>query len=233
MIGGQTSKPGENAVSTGGPAPEDETDILESDSEAAGNADNEHEELQGPSESCSESDIEPPGRPNVVRRVAEWLGRRWIVVIVVIVFTVSGGAAEATYWLMHRPDTRTDAAVRTQVLDAATQGMTSLLNYAPESFDKDFTTAKSHLTGEFLTYYIQFTDKIVAPAVKQREVKTNATVAQAAISQLTPDKATVLLFVNQVTTSKDKADPALANSSILVSLTRARNAWLISEVNPV
>jgi Mce-associated membrane protein len=43
----------------------------------------------------------------------------------------------------------------------------------------------------------------------------------------------VLVFVNQVTTSKDRPDPALATSSVVVKLTNTDGRWLISEFNPV
>ena len=109
----------------------------------------------------------------------------------------------------------------------------ALLSYAPETLDKDLATAKSHLTGEFLKYYSDFTDKIVAPAAKQKGVKTEATVARAAVSEMQPDHAVVLVFVNQVTTSKDRPDPALATSSVLVTMVNQDGRWLISEFNPV
>jgi Mce-associated membrane protein len=109
----------------------------------------------------------------------------------------------------------------------------ALLSYAPETLDKDLTNAKSHLTGEFLKYYSQFTDQIVAPAAKQKGVKTEATVTRAAVSQMQPDRAVVLVFVNQVTTSKDRPDPALATSSVMVTLVKQDGRWLISEFNPV
>ena len=53
-------------------------------------------------------------------------------------------------------------------------GTVALLSYSPESLDKDFATAKSHLTGDFLSYYTQFTEQIVTPAAKQKAVKTSA-----------------------------------------------------------
>lgn len=107
------------------------------------------------------------------------------------------------------------------------------MSYAPETLDKDLANAKSHLTGEFLKYYSQFTDQIVAPAARQKGVKTEATVARAAVSELHADSAVVLVFVNQVTTSKDRPDPALATSSVVVKLTNTDGRWLISEFNPV
>lgn len=120
-----------------------------------------------------------------------------------------------------------------QVTGAARDGTVALLSYAPETLDKDLANAKSHLTGEFLKYYSQFTDQIVAPAARQKGVKTEATVARAAVSELHADSAVVLVFVNQVTTSKDRPDPALATSSVVVKLANTEGHWLISEFNPV
>jgi len=59
------------------------------------------------------------------------------------------------------------------------------------------------------------------------------TVARAAVSELHADDAVVLVFVNQVTTSKDRPDPALATSSVVVKLSKTDGRWLISEFNPV
>ena len=64
-------------------------------------------------------------------------------------------------------------------LDAAKTGTVALLSYSPESLDKDFAAAKSHLTGDFLSYYTQFTQQIVTPAAKQKSVKTAASVVRA------------------------------------------------------
>ena len=251
MIRRQTSAPCEDAVDTGDVAPEPDTDLpaeedvsatepaptadgVEADTAATADADGQPEEPETSSpEPTPDSDTASQRRPNLARRAMRWLCRRWAALIVTIAFTLAAAAAGTTYWSIRRPDVQTDSAVCTQVLEAAIQGMTATLNYAPESFDKDFAAAKTHLTGDFLSYYGQFTEKVVAPAVKLRAVKTTASVIQAAISQLTPDKAVVLLFVNQVTTSKDKAEPSLATSSILVTLVRAPNSWLISEINPV
>ena len=131
------------------------------------------------------------------------------------------------------PSTSRSSERQQQVAGAARDGTVALLSYAPETLDKDLANAKSHLTGEFLKYYSQFTDQIVAPAARQKGVKTEATVARAAVSELHADSAVVLVFVNQVTTSKDRPDPALATSSVVVKLTNTDGRWLISEFNPV
>ncbi|MBB3602980.1 Mce-associated membrane protein [Mycolicibacterium sp. BK556] len=168
-----------------------------------------------------------------------------IVLVVLLVASIAGSAS--VYWWLYRPDQRAfglnpfsvgsvDSKIQErqkEVKDAASGGTVALLSYAPETLDKDLANAKAHLTGEFLKYYSQFTDQIVAPAAKQKGVKTEATVARAAVSELHPDNAVVLVFVNQVTTSKDRPDPALATSSVVVKLTKTDGRWLISEFNPV
>lgn len=162
-----------------------------------------------------------------------WCHRHWAALVVTTVLVTSLGSAAGVYWSMYRPDHQTDSAVQQQVLDAASQGTVASLSYGSETIDKDLAAGKTHLTGTYLTYYSQFVDKMVAPTVKQRGVDTKASVVKAAISELHPDRAVVLVFVNQVTTSKDHADPALATSSVLVGLTKVGDSWLISQFTPV
>ena len=137
------------------------------------------------------------------------------------------------YWFSYRPDRATDAAATKAAISAASEGTVAVLSYSPDTLDRDFSSAKSHLTGDFLSYYDQFTQQIVAPAAKQKSVKTSAVVLRAAVSELHPNSAVVLLFVNQSTQSKDRPDPTLSNSSVMVTLTKADEKWLISSFNPV
>ncbi|WP_156767379.1 twin-arginine translocation pathway signal [Mycobacterium sp. E796] len=137
------------------------------------------------------------------------------------------------YWYSYRPDRATDASAAKSAISAASDGTVAVLSYSPDTLDRDFTSAKSHLTGDFLSYYDQFTQQIVAPAAKQKSVKTSAVVLRAAVSDLRPDSATVLLFVNQSTQSKDRPEPTFTNSSVTVTLTKANGKWLISSFNPV
>ncbi|MCV7021655.1 twin-arginine translocation pathway signal [Mycolicibacterium aichiense] len=162
-----------------------------------------------------------------------WAASNWAAILLVVLLVASAGAAGGVYWWLYRPDQQTNSAAQQQAINAARDGTVALLSYSPDSLDKDLANAKSHLTGEFLKYYSQFTDQIVAPAAKQKGVKTEATVARAALSEMHPGDATVLVFVNQVTTSKDRPDPALATSSVMVKLTKTDGHWLISEFNPI
>ena len=159
--------------------------------------------------------------------------RPWLPLAALVLVLASVVAAGSVYWWLYRPDRLTDSAAQQQVVAAAKEGAEALLSYSPETLDADLATAKSHLTGEFLDYYSDFTEKVVAPAARQKGVKTEANVARAAVSEMRPGKAEVLVFVNQVTTSKDRPTPALATSSVMVTLVRSGDDWLISGFNPV
>jgi Mce-associated membrane protein len=135
--------------------------------------------------------------------------------------------------VQYRPDQETNPAAATVALDAAKTGTIALLSYSPESLEKDFAAAKSHLTGDFLSYYTQFTEQIVTPAAKQKSVKTSASVVQAAVSELQPNSAEVLVFINQTTVSKENPDGSFAASAVKVGMRKINDTWLISAFDPV
>ncbi|WAC92432.1 hypothetical protein [Mycobacterium sp. Aquia_213] len=178
-------------------------------------------------ESSDETEVSGPSEPPARRRV------KVVPVVLILLLLVSGGAAAWLYFKQYRPDKQTDASVASAVASAASDGTVALLSYSPDSLDKDFAAAKSHLSGDFLSYYNQFTEQIVAPAAKQKSLKTNARVLGAAVQELHPDSAVVLVLVDQSTTSKDNPDPAMASSSVLVSMARVNGNWLITKFDPV
>jgi Mce-associated membrane protein len=172
--------------------------------------------------------------PHEGPKFSTWGLRRLLVPIVLAVFFLSSaGLASWAYLTQLRPDQQTDAAAAAATIKAASEGSIALLSYSPDSLDKDFAAAKTHLTGEFLDYYTQFTHDIVTPAAQQKAVKTSATVVRSAVSDLNPDSAVVLLFLNQTTTSKENPDGSFTASSVKVGLTRVNGAWLISAFDPV
>jgi Mce-associated membrane protein len=154
-------------------------------------------------------------------------------VLLSVALIAAAGLAGWLYVNEYRPDQETDPAAAKVALDAATSGTIALLSYSPESLDQDFAAAKSRLTGDFLSYYTQFTEQIVTPAAKEKSVKTTASVVRAAVSEIKPDAAEVLVFINQTTTSKENPDGAFAASSVKVGLTKVDGAWLIESFDPV
>ncbi|GAB7142805.1 hypothetical protein [Mycobacterium riyadhense] len=156
-----------------------------------------------------------------------------VAVILILLVLISGGVTAWLYVKQYKPDQQTDPSVARAAVNAASDGTVALLSYSPDTLDKDFATAKSHLSGDFLSYYDQFTQQIVAPAAKQKSLKTTAHVMRAAISELHPHSAVVLVFVDQSTTSKDNPNPTMAASSVLVHMALVDGKWLITKFTPV
>jgi Mce-associated membrane protein len=181
-----------------------------------------------------EDEVGKPGRPKpFTGRVKELSRGKILPALLVLLVVASAALAAGLLYFQYRPDRATDAAAAKAAITAASEGTVAILSYSPDTFDRDFSSAKSHLTGDFLSYYSKFTQEIVGPAAKQKSVKTSAVVVRAAVSEIRPDSAVVLVFVNQSTLSADRPEPTLTSSSVLVTLTKADKKWLISSFNPV
>jgi Mce-associated membrane protein len=181
-----------------------------------------------------DSDGAAPGR---LKRFAAQARKRSsgkiIPALVALLVVASVGLLGVLYYFWYEPDRETNDAAAKAAITSASEGAVAVLSYSPDTLDHDFSSAKSHLTGDFLSYYDQFTSQIVAPAAKQKSLKTNAVVLRAALSEFHPDSAVVLLFVNQSTQSKDRPEPTMSNSSVLVTMKKAGGKWLISSFSPL
>ncbi|MGA8250971.1 MAG: hypothetical protein WB989_10085 [Mycobacterium sp.] len=161
------------------------------------------------------------------RRLARW---RSIVATTLVVAAV--GVAAGVYFILYWPDQRVDDAAARRAIQAASDGAVAVLSYSYDHLNRDFDNAKSRLTGDFLTYYKKFTDNVVAPTAQQGQLTTSAKVIRAAISDLHPNSAVVLVFVDQTTASAKKKDPEKTKSALLVTLTKVNGSWLIAKFDP-
>lgn len=209
---------------------EDKTDLEPSDGVEIDKAADAADEAQQDDDTPAPDTASPLGGEVERRR------RVKVKVVPVVLVLLLVASAALTAWLyiaQYRPDKQTDTASAQSAVNAARDGTVALLSYKPDTLNQDFAAAKSHLTGDFLNYYDQFTKEIVTPAAKEKALTTTAQVVGAAPSEMHPNSAVVLLFVNQATTSKDRPDPAMASSSVLVSLTKVHGTWLITKFQPI
>ncbi len=159
--------------------------------------------------------------------------RKVVYVVLALLLLGSGGTATWLYFKQYRPDQQTDPSARQAVVSSASDATTALLSYSSDSLDQDFANARSHLAGDFLTYFNDFSQQIVAPTARQRSLKTTAHVTGAAVTEQHPDSAVVLIFLDQTTTTKDNPQPSVAVNSVLVHMNRINGNWLITKFNPV
>jgi Mce-associated membrane protein len=174
---------------------------------------------------------EPAPRPSSrIKRVGRVLRRgvaQWRAILLTMALIAATGFATGYFYFVYRPDVQTDDTATHQVIKAASDGAVALLSYSPETLTRDFNDAKSRLTENYLHYYQQFAEKVVGVAAMRGQVTTTATVIKAAVSEMHPNSAVVLLFLKQKTTSKDKPDPVITSSSLKVELTKVNGSWLI------
>ena len=149
------------------------------------------------------------------------------IVLAVLLF-VAAALFGALLYFQYRPDHQTSDAQARQAVSAASDGTVALLSYSSETLNRDFSNAKSRLTHGFLAYYQQFADQIVTPTA-QRGVTTTAHVVRAAVSELHPNSAVVLVFVDQKAFSRGKPEPVLTPRTIRVVLTKIDGSWLIDQ----
>jgi Mce-associated membrane protein len=174
-----------------------------------------------------------PSRMAAISRLAARSREQWRSILLVASVIAAVGLAAVLFFLQYRPDRQVDDAAAHRAIQAASDGAVASLSYSTDHMDRDFANAKSHLTGEFLAYYDTFTKQVVAPAVQQKQITQTATVVRAAVSELHPDSAVVLVFLNETTTGKDKPQPLTTPSSVRITLTKVNGSWLISKLDPV
>lgn len=180
------------------------------------------------------SDVEPVRR----RRISLiWRGIRrcmamWRPILLIALLVATTGLAVGLFFSQYRPDQQTDKAAADEAVRAASEGAVALLSYSPDSLSRDLANAKSRITDDLEDYYKQFTEQIMAPAA-QRGLTTKIRVVKAAVSELHPNSAVVLVFIDQKTASKDKPQPVKTGSSVRVTLTKVKGSWLIAKFDPV
>ena len=166
--------------------------------------------------------------PSIRRCLAKWRP----ILLTVLLIAATAVAADLFYF-DYRPDQQTDKAAAHEAIRAASDGAAVLLSYSPDSLSRDFDNAKSRLTDDFQAYYKQFTEQVVTPATQRAQLTTTARVIRAAVAELHPNSAVVLVFISQKTSSKDKPEPVKTTSSVRIALTKVNGSWLISKFDTV
>ncbi|MBT2453162.1 hypothetical protein J7F03_40365 [Streptomyces sp. ISL-43] len=152
-----------------------------------------------------------------------------------IVVLLALAATAALAW-KHREAERTSEA-RAAALTAARKAAPVILSYDYRHLDRDFAAARGHLTGPFLDQYSKTTETVVAPTAKTYSGVVKAAIATgdatpaASVISASPDKAVVLLFMNQLTTSTQIATPRLDLNRVRMTLVRTPKGWKVSAVD--
>ncbi|GAS97956.1 MCE associated membrane protein [Mycolicibacterium canariasense] len=121
---------------------------------------------------------------------------------------------------------------RAESVQVAKDSTVALLSYKPDTVEQQLNAARDLLTGEFQDAYTSLTHDVVIPGAKQKQISAVATVPAAASVSADPNKAVVLVFVNQTVVVGSDA-PTDTASSVRVTLEKHGDHWLISKFDPV
>ncbi|WP_225095332.1 hypothetical protein [Streptomyces sp. CoH27] len=185
------------------------------------------------SESESESFEDEPEESAPSRRA----GRSVLTAVPVLVLVTALVVAAVLGW-QYRQGRQAEQA-RGEALAAARKAAPVVLSYDYRHLDRDFARARALLTGHFRDQYGRTTKTLVAPTATTYHAVVKATVATpsdggtpaASVVSATPDKAVVLLFVNQVTQSTQVPEPRLDLNRVRLTLTHTSDGWKVSGVD--
>ncbi|MEU9442814.1 hypothetical protein AB0D42_18205 [Streptomyces sp. NPDC048304] len=165
------------------------------------------------------------------------IGRNVVTAVLGVVLVTALVMAAVLGW-QYRQGRQAEQA-RGEALAAARKAAPVVLSYDYRHLDRDFARARALLTGHFRDQYGRTTKTVVAPTATKYHGVVKATVAAptdggapaASVVSATPDKAVVLLFVNQVTQSTRVPQPRLDLNRVRLTLTHTSAGWKVSGVD--
>ncbi len=120
-----------------------------------------------------------------------------------------------------------------EVIETTKQSTEAILTYRYDSVEEDVSAAEKLTTGKFRDDYRRFAQTTVIPNARVKQVSNTASVVGAGIETLSTDSATVMLFINQSTTSAAEPIAKLSTTSTRVTVDKVGGRWLISQLNPL
>jgi Mce-associated membrane protein len=141
-------------------------------------------------------------------------------------------AMAAGYLKWYDSSARDSRLAASESVRAASDGAIAMLSYRPDTVDKDLGAARDRLNGALKDSYSSLTHDLVIPGSKQKMISATATVPSAASVSASPNRAVVLIFVNQ-TIMVGSDPPTNTASRVRVTLDKVDGRWLISRFEPI
>lgn len=161
-----------------------------------------------------------------------WLKAKSVPLLLISLLLLSGGAAAWLYFRTTGPTSKPTPASPTPLSVRLRTEPSPCCRTHPTRWTKTSPPPSPTCPGTFVVLQpVHRTDRGTGGQTEVAEDQRAGT--GAAVQELHPDSAVVLVLVDQSTTSKDNPDPAMSSSSVLVSLTKVNGAWLITKFEPV
>lgn len=153
-----------------------------------------------------------------------------VLVLVALALVLLLAATAVLLGVRARGEDRAESA-RSAALAAAEAHAVTLLSYDHRHLDRDFARAGKVLTGSFAEDYARTTRQVVRPSAEEVKAVVTAEVASASVVRASANRAVVLLFVDQTTTSTRLEGPKVDLNRVRMTLVRSGGQWLVSGVD--
>lgn len=163
------------------------------------------------------------------------LSRRTVVgVTAFVTFAAILGLLVAGTLLFIGNDEREDVVDSTGSMKSmVAEQVTAMLSYDYTTADNELKKAESGLTSQFRDDYRKLIDETIVPGALEQRVVTKVSIVGESVVDQTENRAELLLFLNQVTTSAAEVNPATTGSRVVVTAVRDDGRWLVDGLQPV
>jgi Mce-associated membrane protein len=179
------------------------------------------------------ADVDGAGEVSLPRRIALRAGRvppGWRVTTAAVLALLVAGSGVAAYLL----DTQTSDKTATQqerdaAVAAAKTEIPQILSYNYKTLNADLARASADTTGQFSGQFGVLASQLIGPNATKQQTVTKAAVATAAAVDSSGDEVTVLVFLDQSTTSKAQPKAQVSSGQLRVTMQKVNGRWLVEQ----
>jgi Mce-associated membrane protein len=124
----------------------------------------------------------------------------------------------------------TEKAFRDASMEAAKDAATRILSYSYRTFDADRKAGRALVTGEAAREYEKAMDE-VATKVADTKITLKATVLSVGTMSVEEHRATLLVFVDTVTTREGSKSQQIQQSRLVMDLKRQDGDWSVTKMD--
>lgn len=145
----------------------------------------------------------------------------------VVIVLLAAGLAVSQIQLSNQRSTN---SARTSALTAAQTYAVDVASYSYKDLSHDFGAVENNSTPSFRKTF-EASSQALTKVLRQYHATATARVIDSGVASVTPDRAVVLLFVDQtVTNTAQKSGSTKDNSRIKMTLIRSGGRWRIDQV---
>jgi Mce-associated membrane protein len=184
-------------------------------------------------EADEETVTETGDQVSLPRRIARRAGRipaGWrITTVIVLTLLVAGSGVAAGILDTQTSNNSSTQQERDAAVAAAKTEIPQILSYNYKTLSADLARASADTTGQFSGQFGVLASQLIGPNATKQQTVTKAAVPVAAAVDSSGNEVTVLVFVDQSTTSKAQPKAQTNASQLRVTMQKVNGRWLVEQ----